>query len=145
MITLRSILDETVSPLQIAPICQAVQSDSFLDELAFSNGISMDALFEMQDDQLLALAKNASFNKLRPLRFTGDESLPRGADTLCLTCWEHGACRDWALDASEEICADHPSWNKEAVIEFIAANVLSGDYDHNTSIVQIYNEFEALR
>ncbi len=145
MITLQSILDETVSSLQIAPICLVVQSDSFLDELAFSNGVSMDALFEISDDQLLALAKNASFKKLRSSRFSGDESLPRGADTLCLTCWEHGACRDWVLDAGDEICSVHPAWNKEEVIEFIAANVLSGDYDHNTSIVQICNELDALR
>ena len=145
MITLQSILEATVPPLQIAPICQAVQSDSFLDELSAINDITIDALFEMPDDQLLALAKNASFKKLRPSRFSEDESLPRDTDTLCLTCWEHGACRDWVLDAADEICSDHPAWNKNDVIEFIAANILSGDYDHNTSIVQICNEFEALR
>ena len=92
------------------------------------------------------IGNRRSFDKLLPSRFTEDgEALPRGADTLCWTCLEHGACREWVLEAAEEICADHLSWNKEAVIEFMAVNVLSGGYDHNTSIAQIDNELNTLR
>jgi hypothetical protein len=143
MTTLASILDPATSVLQIAPICQAVQSDSFLDELAFNNGISMDALFAMPDNQLFALVKSMSLKRLHPARFAEDE-LPRGADTLCLTCLEYGACLDWVLDTAEELCEKHPSWNKNIVIVFIADKVLRGEYDHNTPIHQIQHEVNQL-
>ncbi len=139
MITLASILDPAISMLQIAPICLAVQSDSFLNELASSNSINIDDLFVMPDDQLLALAKSASLKRLRPAKFA-EGALPRGADTLCLTCLEHGACLDWVLDTAEELCEDRPSWNIDTVTEFIADKVLRGEYDHNTPINQIQHE-----
>ena len=33
-----------------------------------------------------------------------DGPIPRGADTLCATCYEHGACRDWVVDAAGGAC-----------------------------------------
>lgn len=95
------------------------------------------------DKTITLIGNQRSFDKLLPSRFIEDgEASPRGADTLCSTCLEHGACREWVLEAAEELCEDRPSWNMEAVIEFMAANVLSGDYDHNTSIAQITKEYE---
>ena len=147
-ITLRSILDPAIPSLQIIPLCRALGSHCdgddplVLDELAKRNGISVDALFGMPVEELLVLIKGRpSLEKLLPSRFADGEALPRGADTLCLTCLEHGACKQWVQEIAEDVCADHPSWKLEAVTEFFAAHVLNGDYDHNTSVHQITNEY----
>jgi hypothetical protein len=146
-ITLRSILDPSVPSIQIIPLCRALDSHCdgddplFLDELAKRNSLSVDALFDMPVEELLALIKVNSFDKLFPSCFADGEALPRGADTLCLTCLEHGACKQWVQEIAEDVCADHPSWKLEAVTEFVAAHVLNGDYDRNTSIRQITNEY----
>ena len=147
-ITLRSVLDPAVPSIQIILLCRALDSHCggddplFLDELAQRNSLSVDALFDMPVEELLALIKvRPSLDKLLPSQFADGKALPRRADTLCLTCLEHGACKQWAQESAEEICADHPSCKLEAVIEFVAARVLNGGYNHNTSIRQITGEY----
>ncbi len=74
-----------------------------------------------------------------------DGPIPRGADTLCATCYEHGACRDWVVDAAGGACLELGLYDSTGtdVLSYIATKVLDGEYSHNTSIAQIVHGFRA--
>ena len=93
---------------------------------------------------LLKQGDGSSLSRLLPHRaFEGMLLMPRGADTLCATCHEHGACRDWVIGAAEDVCLELDLVEPGEILSYIAAKVIEGDYDHNTSITQIAQEFRA--
>lgn len=93
---------------------------------------------------LLKQGDGSPLSKLLPHRpFDGMLLMPRGADTICVTCHEHGACRDWAIGAVQDVCLELDLVEPGEILSYIAAKVLEGDYDYNTSITQIAEEFRA--
>ena len=104
-------------------------------------------LLAMPLDEAIPLLKqgdDSPLSRLLPHRaFEGMLLVPRNMDTICATCHEHGAYRDWVIGAAEDVCHEIDLVEPGKILSYIAAKVFEGDYDHNTSITQIAQEFRA--
>jgi hypothetical protein len=119
----------------------------FPDDFQKRTGKTVGELLGMPLGEAIPFLKQGDgspLSKLLPHRAFDDTlQMPRGADTLCATCHEYGACRDWVIGAAQDVCLELDLVEPGKILSYIAAKVFEGDYDHNTSITQIAQEFRA--
>lgn len=127
--------------------CQNQGEAEFPDDFQERTGKTVLELVAMPLNEAIPLLKQGDsslLSKLLPHRpFDGMLLMPRGAETICATCHEHGACRDWAIGAAQDVRLELDLVEPGEMLSYIAAKVFEGDYDHNTSITQIAQEFRA--